>query len=110
VVVPALDQVQTTLRSRYLVRFPTPSRLPARVGVRVQTADLTFSSDATVPVPVVEPSSKDSRWPPIVWAAGIVVVLVLFGFLIVMAGRRPDKAPPAIARGRASVPRRDPDL
>jgi len=30
VVVPALDQVETILRGRYLVQFPTPSTLPGR--------------------------------------------------------------------------------
>nr|WP_296068156.1 VWA domain-containing protein [uncultured Actinoplanes sp.] len=110
VVVPALDQVQTTLRSRYLIRFPTPSQLPARVGVQVRTTDLTFTSDATVPLPTVEESTEDSRWPAIAWAAGIVAVLVVLAVLLIKLGRRPDKAPPTIARGRASVPRRDPNL
>jgi hypothetical protein len=49
VVVPALDQVETTLRGRYLVQFPTPETLPARVSVRIETGALTLTGDAIVP-------------------------------------------------------------
>jgi von Willebrand factor type A domain len=49
VVVPALDQVETTLRGRYLVQFPTPDTLPARVSVRIETGTLTLTGDAIVP-------------------------------------------------------------
>ena len=118
VVVPALDQVQTTLRGRYLVRFPTPSELPANVAVRVDTDDLTLSGTAIVP----DATAGDSnRWMTVAWAAGIVVVVAVAVVLVAIGrrgrSRRPEPAPPPpppppppIARGRASVPRRDPNL
>ncbi len=108
VVVPALDQVETTLRGRYLVRFPTPPVLPARVSVRIDTAGLRLTGVATVePPPAAAPASRPTalRWAVI--AAGALLVLVA-GLLAVRAGRpSPPTGPPAlstVARGRAQVP------
>jgi hypothetical protein len=123
VVVPALDQVQTTLRGRYLVRFRTPASLPADVNVRVASADLTLSGTAVVPS---SDPDGDDRSVIIAWAAGITLIVAVAVGLVVI-GRQSRRAPPAaprtpaapgapgappppIARGRASVPRRDPNL
>lgn len=48
-VVPALDQVATTLRTRYLIAFPAPAHLPATASVRVDLRDVTMSADVVVP-------------------------------------------------------------
>jgi hypothetical protein len=107
VVVPALDQVQTTLRSRYLIRFPTPAELPANVGVRVDAGDLTLTGTAIVP----GADAGGGRWVTIGWATGIVTIVVAAAVLVAVGrrSRRPQPAPP-VARGRASIPRRDPNL
>jgi hypothetical protein len=108
VVVPALDQVQTTLRGRYLIRFRTPAELPADVGVRVDSGELTLTGTATVRG---ADTGAAGRWVTIAWATGIVAIVVAAAALVAVGrrSRRPQPAPPT-ARGRASVPRRDPDL
>ena len=114
---PALDQVATTLGSRYLVRFATPPDLPARVAVTVQTGDLALAGEATVPGPARRPI------PWVAWVAwGCVAgaVLLLVAFALVPRRRRAGRSgdgpagpsPPVhpgtgtrvTARGRASVP------
>jgi von Willebrand factor type A domain len=117
VVIPALDQVETTLRGRYLVQFPTPPRLPARVSVRVDTGDLTLTGDPIVarpPAPAPR-SAWDNLWIP---AAAVVVGLAAVGLVAVVLLRRRrrsrqsggdgpaggDLPSLAVARGRAAVP------
>jgi hypothetical protein len=135
VVVPALDQVETTLRGRYLVQFPTPSALPARVSVQIDTGSLTLTGDAVVP-------AEDEALPPprresgiaidAVWwvlAGGLTVLAAAAVFLARRSRRlranRPDPpvppaptttvargraaVPPAVARGRSAVPGAKPD-
>jgi hypothetical protein len=115
VVVPALDQVESTLSGRHLVRFATPGVLPARVSVRVQTGDLTFTGDAVVvppPPPAAVPAAARDRTvlaPALVTAA----VAAMVAFLVVVAVRarreREPLGPPALTtvfRGRAVVPGR----
>ncbi|HET6533234.1 MAG TPA: VWA domain-containing protein, partial [Actinoplanes sp.] len=94
VVVPALDQVQTTLAGRYLVEFPAPPDLPARVSVRVDTGDLTLTGDAVVTAPPGDPGG----WPNLrmlvlggLTAAG----LALAAALLLLARRRPRRTPAA---------------
>jgi hypothetical protein len=112
VVVPALDQVESTLRGRYLVRFPTPAALPAQVSVRVDTGDLTLTADAVVPPAPPMPSPDKPPTRTIVWtlavAAGVAVALAAV-LLAVGRARRPRMRPlpPGLAtvfRGQASVP------
>ena len=118
-VVPALDQVDTALRGRYLLQFPTPAGLPARVQVRVDAPELALTGAAVIPAAAVPAGAAASGGPDtsvIITVAGILAAL-----LIVVAGalvlrRRPAPAgapvraeithtePSAIARGRASVP------
>ncbi|MGW4940747.1 VWA domain-containing protein [Actinoplanes sp. NPDC004185] len=66
VVIPALDQVTTTLRGRHLIRFPTPPSLPATVSVRVVTGDLELAGDAVVPAPAAGPPPADRPWTVVV--------------------------------------------
>jgi hypothetical protein len=114
VVVPALDQVQTTLAGRYLVELPTPADGPAHLQVKVSTADATFSGPAEVPAvagtAAAQPPSGQSRSPRW-WLAGSAAVLVLVGAAILLwALRRRSRPVPPVspgapaARGRASVP------
>ena len=76
VVIPALDQVKTTLTGRYLVQFPTPPELPSRVSVRIDTEDLQLTGDAivaTTPAPAAA-SRTDRSWTAVAVATGIVAV------------------------------------
>lgn len=123
VVVPALDQVESTLRDRYLVCFSTPPKLPATVDVRVDTGDLTLTGQALVPAP----NGHDEGGPvtprtiagTLLVATGLATVVAII-VLLVARGRRPrvPAGPPALtsvfvgraggpqpARGRAAVPR-----
>jgi hypothetical protein len=112
VVVPALDQVQTTLAARYLVRIANPAHLPARVSVKVKTADATFSGPADLPAtPGAAPGADDKGGPSVWWwAAGtLLVVLLAAGIALpLLRPRRPAPAPAAgggtLVRGRVAVP------
>ncbi|MEU4222544.1 hypothetical protein [Actinoplanes sp. NPDC026623] len=117
VVVPALDQVETTLRGRHLVRFATPRELPAQVSVRIEAGALNLTGAALIPaadvagdLPPGRPpgTSADTWW----WAvAGCLVVLAAAALILPYRSRRfrgepvlePSRSP--IARGRAPVPR-----
>jgi hypothetical protein len=106
VVVPALDQVETTLGSRYLVQFPTPARRPVTVPVEVRTPDLTLAADVRLPAPAT-PSSSGHRWAVItvmVAVTALVLGLLVAGALTYRARRRRRPPPIVIAHGRAAVP------
>jgi hypothetical protein len=122
VVVPALDQVESTLRDRYLVCFATPPTLPATVAVRVDTGDLTLTGQALVPAPGrPDPGSPVSRTilGTLLISAGLATVLAIVILFIARARRpRPAAGPPGLtsvfvgragvpqtARGQAAVPR-----
>jgi hypothetical protein len=112
VVVPALDQVQTTLASRYLVQVATPAHLPARVSVRVRTADATFSGPADIPATAAAaPKSAGDGDPSIWWWAGGALLVVLLAAAVALPLLRPRRplpadvvADPAPVRGRVAVP------
>ncbi|MBG0567118.1 hypothetical protein [Actinoplanes aureus] len=93
VVVPALDQVETTLSGRYLVRFPTPPDLPARVVVSVDTGEPTFTGE----VVVAERPGTSSR-PGWLWlAAAVAGLALLLGAVVLVARRASGRRAPAIA-------------
>jgi von Willebrand factor type A domain len=48
-VVPALDQIATMLRTRYLVTFPTPDQRPSHAFVRVDLPEVAMAADVVVP-------------------------------------------------------------
>ena len=109
--------METTLRGRYLVQFPTPSALPARASVQIDIGSLTLTGDAVI-------AADDDALPRPRRAAGIAAVWwVLAAGLTVLAaaallvwrrsrrvrvhpaGRPVQPARPAtVARGRAAVP------
>lgn len=100
VVVPALDQVESTLHDRYLVRFPTPAKLPARVSLTVGTL--------TTEVELAGTGSGRPLWPTLLITAAAAVVVAL-GVLLLARGRRlrPPLGPPGLTSvfvGRARVP------
>jgi hypothetical protein len=118
VVVPALDQVETTLRGRYLVQFPTPRARPARASVRIDTGSLALTGDVVIPAEadtLARPSRTSGLATGAVWwvlAGGLAVLAAATWFLAHRSGRlrpnRPDPpAPPvptpSVARGRATV-------
>ncbi|GAB2578750.1 hypothetical protein Aab01nite_08970 [Paractinoplanes abujensis] len=108
VVVPALDQVETTLRGRYVVRFPTPADRPAEVPLQVTTPDLTMTADVAVPAaaPRPEPAGPGRL---LIAAAVAAIALVVLGLLLTWRlGHRRRRPPPiVIAHGRASVQPRE---
>ncbi|MEU4244581.1 hypothetical protein [Actinoplanes sp. NPDC026619] len=99
VVAPALDQVESTLRDRYLVRFHTPAKLPARVSVSVGS----LTADTELPGP--GDSHQFLRTLLIAVAAAVLVA----GAVALIARRRPrpPTGPPGLTSvfiGRAKVP------
>ncbi len=120
-VVPALDQVWTTLRSRHLLSFATPGGLPATVAVRIDTGDVSLTGSAVVPqqqgVPGAAPAGGGSRDGIVLWAAAVTVTvgcLVAAGVVVLRhrasprpapaVADQPDSTRAAVARGRAAVP------
>jgi hypothetical protein len=116
VVVPALDQVETTLRGRHLVRFATPRSLPAQVSVRIDAGALSLTGGAQIPADVAAElpparapgTSTDAWW----WVVAGGLVLLAAAALILPYGSRRFRGQPVrnatrspIARGRAAVPR-----
>jgi glyoxylase-like metal-dependent hydrolase (beta-lactamase superfamily II) len=107
VVVPALDQVETTLGSRYLVQFPTPAHRPTTVSLQVKTPDLILAADIQLPAPATPPPSGHSAGLFAALAAVVIVLLALAvgGALLYRSRRRIRRPPPiVIAHGRAAVP------
>jgi hypothetical protein len=122
VVVPALDQVATTLRGRYLVQFPTPPALPARVSVRIDIGKLVLTGDVVIPANSAgngRPRSASRPELALAIIAGCLMVLVAAVLMIRRRSARPKQARSdastqdtlastvvreGIARGRASVP------
>jgi hypothetical protein len=94
-VVPALDQVETTLRGRYLVQFPTPPLLPARVSVKVTAGDLALTGDVVVPVANSGAPRSGSNFPIGVALATIAASLLILIAALMMRGRRSARPRPA---------------
>jgi hypothetical protein len=105
VVIPALDQVRSTLTGRYLVQFPTPPDLPAQVSVRIDAGGVTLSGVATVSSPEAGPPAEADhtrRWAAVVLAVAIAGMPAA----VLLKWRRPRRRirPAVVARGRAPVP------
>ncbi|WP_203733956.1 hypothetical protein [Paractinoplanes durhamensis] len=103
VVVPALDQVESTLRDRYLVRFLTPDILPATVTVTVGPG----AGEITLPRPEVAKSGFPFARTLLI-ALGVAALVALVIVLIALRRRpRPPTGKPGLTSvfsGRASVP------
>jgi hypothetical protein len=107
VVVPALDQITTTLRGRYLARFPTPGGGPATVNLQVTTPDLNLAAEVALPGRAARPSAGRSDGALIVVLSALAVILaalVVAAALIALARRRHRPPPIIVAHGRATVP------
>jgi hypothetical protein len=117
VVIPALDQVATTLRGRHLVTFPTPDRLPARLSINVRADGVMLTGDAVVPPPAAIPAPRPpSRTSPRTALALALSLLVLVTVMALLLRRRARAVPrrvrpsaPMVVQGRASVRGPDPD-
>ncbi len=111
VVVPALDQVQTLLKGRYLVQFATPPALPATASVTVATGDLTLAGNVAVPgadpalAPEATPAPADDtgsglRTGLLTGAIAVVLLALIAGAVVVLRPRRQNRTvPPAAAEG-----------
>jgi hypothetical protein len=105
VVIPALDQVETTLRGRYLVRFPTPPALPTRVSVQVDAGDLALTGEAIVAAPPApEPAPKRISTVLVVALAAVLVAALAAVILLRRRRSPPADGRPPVARGQATVP------
>jgi len=111
VAVPALDQVATTLRGRYLVQFPTPEALPARASVRIETGKLILTGDVVIPARVAgsragRPGLASRYRVELALATAAVGVLVVIAAVLLIrrrTARTGAAATATVARGRASV-------
>jgi hypothetical protein len=94
-VVAAFDQLASTLRTRYVMRFAVPTGLPATAAIRVDTPTAVLSTDVVVPAAASAPSAPAAASAPAAVAAnpvGAVLALALGVGLVVLiravAGRR----------------------
>ncbi|BCJ45676.1 hypothetical protein GCM10010168_59030 [Actinoplanes ianthinogenes] len=85
VVVPALDQVETALRGRGLVRFAAPASSPARVSVSVRSGDLLLSGETVLGA---APPAGSRRYELLGAAAGLVLLVLLAVLILVVVRRR----------------------
>jgi hypothetical protein len=101
VVIPALDQVTTTLAGRYLVQFPTPPALPSRVFVRIGTGDLQLAGEAIVATtPAPGPRDRTDRsWIRVVAVVAAVVAVGLGAVVAVIGLWRRRRSPAAEGPG-----------
>jgi hypothetical protein len=86
---PALDQVSTLLRDRYLLTIPAPRQLPAQASVRVDTGAGALTADAVVPaaaVPAVAATPTGDRDRRPWWINGVLWLTVVLGALALFAG------------------------
>jgi hypothetical protein len=101
VVVPALDQVESTLRNRYLVRFPTPEARPARVSITVGT----LTAETVLP----GTTGRGRPFTRILLIALALATAVAIAILLAAHRRRPRPPPgppglTSVFTGRATVP------
>ena len=111
VVIPALDQVTTTLRGRYLVQFPTPPALPVRASVRIDTGKLVLTGDVVIPPAggsgqALRPATGLRVLVALAAVAGCLLVLVIALLLVRRRRRARSAGAPAseVVRGRAAIP------
>ena len=120
-VVPALDQLWATLRTRHLLSFATPDGLPATVSVRIDTGDVPLTGSAVLPRPEAAPGAAPAEGGSgagiLLWWAAATVTLGCFvaaGVVVLRhrpplpdaptVTRQPDSRRATVARGRAAVP------
>jgi hypothetical protein len=100
----AFDDVSDALRTRYVLTFPQPSQLPARVSLRVSTPDGAVTADAVVPAPsggsavteALQQSVGGDRAGGIdpIWPALAIGAVVVAGALLVLQRRFASPASP----------------
>ena len=105
--VAAFDRLATALGSRYLMRFPVPSGLPANAVIRVETPSGALSTTVLIPAANSGPAVPAAVSAPAAVAGhpvGAVLLLalgvgllVLFGFVML---RRRGRGRPHGAAGR----------
>ncbi len=110
----ASESLLDRLRARYLLTFPTPQQLPARVSVRVDTTAGAARADAFVPREATPDRPGDPGSPGLLLPALSAAALVLFaaaGLRARPAARsRSAGRPPTAVRGRRSAARPAPPV
>jgi len=96
-VIAAFDEVADVLRNRYLVTFPSPGQLPARVSVRASARGGTLTADAIVPAaePTAAPRSERTNTLWLVALGAGVLTIVAGAATLVVARRVQPAAPPS---------------
>jgi hypothetical protein len=64
---PALEQVASTLRGRYVITVPTPAHLPARMTIRVGAGKVSLADETVVPAP--QRRLAGVGWAPCLWGS-----------------------------------------
>jgi hypothetical protein len=105
--ISAFESLLDSLRTRYLLTFPTPEQLPARVSVRVNTAAGTVSADAFVAAgstPDGRAGAGDPSLPIPALIAALVLLLCAGAVLRARSAARSRSAdrPPTVDRRRRS--------
>jgi hypothetical protein len=79
-VISAFDQLAATLRTRYLLTFPAPARLPATAMVRVDAGNRPLTATAVIPsAPPPPPVGGGLAVPAAVAFVAVLLVLVALG-------------------------------
>jgi len=93
--IAAFETLLDPLRTRYLLTFPAPERVPARVTVRVTTAAGTVSADAFV-AGVSTPDSRAGAGTSRLPIPALIAAVVILGLAVAVLRAR------AVARSRSA--------
>lgn len=109
VVVSALDQVETTLSGRYLVRFTTPPTLPARASVSIRAGDVTLSAETLLGPPLAAPTTPRTWLAAALTNSALVVIIAVVALSSLIRRRRrapkvPPSSPYAVLLGGPALP------
>jgi hypothetical protein len=101
---PAFDRVAEAMRARYLLTFPSPDRLPARVSVRAGTAAGTLTAEVQVTAGAqgadgAPGAGEEDGLTGLIWllVLGMVTLPALAGAAFLLA--RHARSRPALAAG-----------
>jgi hypothetical protein len=88
--IEGFDRAADTMRARYMLTFPVPDHLPARVAVQIRDSAETLTVDATVPNSSLTVADPDNdRW---VWQVALAVWILGIALLMVVRRLRDEDA------------------